>query len=672
MTGAEGDGDRAPDLAPGGAHGDGAGARSGGDPSGAGQGALHGEAEAPMGAGGSVRAELPDSDPSDDASDPGASGSSVAFLEQALWRRLSSPDLEAAAQAWLLLHARQSPGVRLGVVVLSAPDGALTPVAVFPEGREPSRRLTRAAEAAVARRAGVAQGEQGRAIAWPILLGEQVAGVAALELDASADARAAMRQLQWGVGWLRDRVRRVAAERTAAGLAQARAGLDLVASALAAENHDDACRSVATELAALAGADRVAVGERTGRRSQVQAISHAASFGQRMNLVRLLSSAMDESLDQRSAVMWPAPAEGPLLATRAHEQLARATAAEHILTLPLMARDHFVGAITFERPRGAPFDQATVDLLDAAVGLLGPVLEERRRNDRWLLGKAGEVAGAHLRRIVGPRYAKRKLALICAAALVALFWLWTDEWRVTADAALAPAQQRAIVAQFDGYIREAPARAGDEVREGDLLVAFDDRELVLERLRWSTERARLTLEYEKALAERDRAAARIVETQAEQADAQIRLVDEQIARAALLAPFDGLVVSGDLSQSIGSAVGRGDLLFEIAPDDAWRVVLQVDERVIDQVAPGQQGELVVASLPGEAFPITVEKVTPVAAPHEGRNAFRVEARLDASSDRLRPGMEGAAKLSVGERRMIWIWTRPLLDWARLALWRWAP
>jgi hypothetical protein len=53
---------------------------------------------------------------------------------------------------------------------------------------------------------------------------------------------------------------------------------------------------------------------------------------------------------------------------------------------------------------------------------------------------------------------------------------------------------------------------------------------------------------------------------------------------------------------------------------------------------------------------------------DGANRFRVEARLDAKPERLRPGMEGVGKIEVDERRLVWIWTHSLVD--RLRLWLW--
>jgi hypothetical protein len=43
--------------------------------------------------------------------------------------------------------------------------------------------------------------------------------------------------------------------------------------------------------------------------------------------------------------------------------------------------------------------------------------------------------------------------------------------------------------------------------------------------------------------------------------------------------------------------------------------------------------------------------------------------MDLQSDLLHPGMEGVAKIEVGSRKLIWIWSRRLVDWLRL--WTWA-
>jgi multidrug efflux pump subunit AcrA (membrane-fusion protein) len=133
-----------------------------------------------------------------------------------------------------------------------------------------------------------------------------------------------------------------------------------------------------------------------------------------------------------------------------------------------------------------------------------------------------------------------------------------------------------------------------------------------------------------------------------------------------------VIISGDLSQSLGSPVERGQVLFEVAPLNEYRVTLEVDERDISNMAVGQNGQLVLSSMPGSQFPFAISKITPISSSEEGNNYFRVEGNLEVSSEKLRPGMEGVAKVSVGPRRLVWIWTHTMLDWLRLAVWSWWP
>ncbi|MEO1687871.1 MAG: HlyD family efflux transporter periplasmic adaptor subunit, partial [Pseudomonadota bacterium] len=266
--------------------------------------------------------------------------------------------------------------------------------------------------------------------------------------------------------------------------------------------------------------------------------------------------------------------------------------------------------------------------------------------------------------------AGRKLAVAGAAALVATFSLWQGGYRVTADAVMRGEVERSVSAPFDGFLREAPARAGDLVAEGELIAALDDRDLALERLERLGEKRRAELEYGRAIGEGAPAEAEIFRNRVAQAEAQIALADAQIARARLVSPFDGVVVSGDQSQNIGGAVRRGDVLFEIAPRGRYRVDLSVPERAIGDVAVGRRGALVTTSLPDRSFAVVVERITPVAEAAEGGAVFRVEARLDEDAGPLRPGMRGVVKIDVDRRLMIEIWTRALVDWVRLTLWSW--
>ncbi len=67
---------------------------------------------------------------------------------------------------------------------------------------------------------------------------------------------------------------------------------------------------------------------------------------------------------------------------------------------------------------------------------------------------------------------------------------------MNANAQLDGAERRQVVSPYDGYLQSAAIRAGQAVKQGDLLASLDDRDLVLEKLRWDTERQQHQLEYD--------------------------------------------------------------------------------------------------------------------------------------------------------------------------------
>jgi multidrug resistance efflux pump len=391
-----------------------------------------------------------------------------------------------------------------------------------------------------------------------------------------------------------------------------------------------------------------------------------------MNLVRAIGAAMDEAVDQKAVIVYPLPEGAPALATIAHNELTSRFGAGLICTVPIFQAEKGIGAMMFERSPDKSFDDQTLELLKTFGAIVGPLFNIRKKDERSIWVKIWETMVAQVKRFTGPDRPGLKLAAVVAVMIIIFFLFAKGDHRISAPAVIEGFVQRAVPAPFNGYVKDASARPGDVVREGQILCRLDDRDLNLERLKWSTQRDQVMKQYADAMAKHDRPQIVIAQSRIEQADAEIRLLDEQLVRSKIVAPFDGFVTSGDLSQSLGSPVERGQVLFEIAPLHGYRVLVQVDERDIGYVAVGQKGELALPSLPGKIMPLTVSKVTPVSTAKEGRNYFRVEAQLDDASQRLRPGMEGIGKVTIEQRRLIWIWTHDAIEWMSLKLWSWLP
>jgi RND family efflux transporter MFP subunit len=612
------------------------------------------------------------------AADP----ATITPLDQTLWAVLTGDTAQGSfSRAWLALLCRMLPGAERAVLVLRQ-DGALTPAARWPEGDPGSAQLSHVAELALTEHRGVvsrARGRGGRVddsrpahLGFPLLIDGEEQGVIAVECEGVTDAslRDAMRQLQWGASWIELRQRRIQSANDAARLRQGYAALEVAATALGSERFDAAARATATEIALRVGASRVSIGWLHRRSIRIAGLSHAVGSGKRADVTVNLAAAMEEAVDQGASLLFPIPGEEPLPSLAAHARLASRGGGPNILTVPLTMHDRVTGAITIERE--APIDQEAIDLTEAIAALVGPILGQFRQSERWLTTIAWHIAGRTARQLLGPEHYVLKLSAGIILATVAFFALFHTEYHVGAQAVVEGEVRRTIAAGLDGYIGGEHARAGQVVRQGDVLATLDDTELTLQRLRWMATRQQHQLELDKALGTGTRAEVNIAGSQVAEANAEIALLDAQLARTKIVAPFDGLITNGDLSQSVGMPVQRAQVLFEIAPLDTYRVIVRVPDSEIARVEPGSTGTLVLSALPDQHFGLHVVRVTPIAEQSDGSNTFRVEARLDETSPRLRPNMEGVAKLNAGRHLLVWSWTHHLLDAIRLFLWSWWP
>lgn len=577
-------------------------------------------------------------------------------------------------QSWLNMQCRMIRGVSRAVIILSPfSEGRLQTIAAWPEGAEGSPAMEAASEKAAASRRRVFHSDnleqvKGVIVASPLFLGDRLVGVVAAEISSCDDEqrKRAAKMLKIGAAWLEVMVN----QRQAANSERLAGVVQLLAQCLEQERFESATTAFVNQLAAQFNCSRVSLGLLRGNRHRVTAISHAAQTGKHANLLKAIGAVMDESRDQGCSIVYPSPKEGRVPITMAHGELAKSQHLRAIATVLLSVRGSSIGAVTLERTEERPFDPDKVRLFEQIAVLVAPVLELKEREERSLPRRVWDACREGVQVLLGPRHVLAKLGTLLSAGLLAYLILAIGPYRVAADAVLEPAIQQAVVAPQAGFVATASIRAGDLVSRGSVLGSLESRDLELEQSKWRSERDKLRKEYRSALASHDRSKVSVLNAQLSQAEAELELVNERLGRTRLLAPFEGIVVSGDLSRSLGSPVEQGEVLFEIAPLDAYRVVLQVDETEIGHIQVGLRGHLALAAVPDRALPLVVDKITPVAEASEQQNRFRVEARLEVVERLLRPGMAGIAKIDIDQRPLLWIWTHRLFDWVKLRLWSW--
>jgi biotin carboxyl carrier protein len=446
--------------------------------------------------------------------------------------------------------------------------------------------------------------------------------------------------------------------------------LQLVATALSKDSFNQASADVATELAKAFECDRVSIGLMNGRFSEVIAVSHSADIQPTPSLIQLFAAAMDEAVDQSASVQYPPLPHTADQITLSHAELANRHNIQQILTVAIMQDQSVLGAILFERRDMVPFSPENIELLSHLAATVGPVLQLKRDREHSWFARLKADCKQYWGRIFSKQGRMMRLAVLTGLAGMLALPMTPMQYSLNAPAKLEGISQRVMVAPTDGFLRSVSVRPGDMVKTGQVLAELADDDLRQERRRWESEVLRHDSFFGDALKRKDRAQMASAQASAAEARAQLTLSEQQIERTRLTAPFNGVVLKGDLKQQIGAPFKRGDTLLVLAPANEYRVMISVEDRAIESIRAGASGQLLLTSMPDTAIPLVIERILPVANAADGKNTFEVEARLKNSIDSLRPGMEGVAKIDAGDRSLYWMMGHRITDWFKLTIWAW--
>lgn len=447
----------------------------------------------------------------------------------------------------------------------------------------------------------------------------------------------------------------------------------------AASDVDDGIRRLLSWTAAHSGAARVSWSWWHGHRARV-----AATWGDWSCLgphhLQACEAAMEEAVDQGVTVYWPQalPPHGVSeWVTVAHRELVEATSVgapsstSGAASIPMPGGPSPLGAVCLEWVTGSAPSPAVLAAIEAALMLAAPVLIWQQAAQRPWHQHLVRSLSASWNRLCGQGAPRRQRLVWTSIVLVAGALLWPVQDQIGGRARVEGAQQRVLVAPSDGFLMSARVHPGDRVKAGQVLADLAQQDLQRERDRWTSQLAQHESGYVGAMARADRADAGLALARAQEAEAQLALVEDQLQRTRLSAPFDGIVIQGDLSQSIGAPVKQGDALLTVASLSQFRVVVEIDEGDIAHIRPGQPGTLALSALPWDTLDLKVTRVVPLALARDGRNVFEVHASFERPlPGHVRPGLLGRAHLEVGRSPRIWNVLRPLVERLRLAWWAW--
>ncbi len=251
-----------------------------------------------------------------------------------------------------------------------------------------------------------------------------------------------------------------------------------------------------------------------------------------------------------------------------------------------------------------------------------------------------------------------------------------------------------VSSKLMGVIQRFKVKEGDQVKEGDLLVVLDDRQVVaqLDQARAAlaaaqkaesgavsarvaaaagAKRARLSYDrnqkmlaggaitqeafesveaqYKQAQASLEQAEAMVEASRSRVRQARAAVEAAQVARkdANVLAPFDGEVTAK--MADAGALAAPGTPLLTLERKGGYRVDLVVPEAYIQAVQTGQTVTVRIPAIEATAVDGTVDVIVPVA--DQGSRTFVVQVGIP-SMGALRSGMFARVPLTVGRQQML--------------------
>jgi len=444
--------------------------------------------------------------------------------------------------------------------------------------------------------------------------------------------------------------------------------LDLMVAVNAEKRFLAAALAFCNGLASRFNCDRVSLGWLNAGYVKLKAISRTERFNRQMAAAQLLEAAMDECLDQDEEIVWPLPTEGANVVARDHEKFARDQNAPHLCSLPLRVDAKPSAVLTCERA-GTPFTPAEVQQFRLCCDQATRRLADLQRTDRWFGARLAAWSKEQLAVVLGPKHTWAKAVAVLVVVLLGVLFFVRVPYRVEGNFVVKSDNTSFRTAPFDSYIEQVFVRPGDVVKAGAPLIKLTTRELELEESTAQAELVRYQREAEKSRAANMLAEMRVAQALSEQAKAHLDLVRHRLAEAVIKAPFDGVLVEGDLRERLAAPVKQGDALMRVARLDTLYVEAEVPERDVHEILNKQRGEIAFVSQPKLKFPIRIVKVEPAAFPKSEGNVFLVRCEFEKGAEAWwRPGMSGLCKLGVEPRTLWWILTHRTVDFLRMKLW----
>jgi hypothetical protein len=294
--------------------------------------------------------------------------------------------------------------------------------------------------------------------------------------------------------------------------AKARIGsvLEVMAVALRHGKLQQALFEMVNELRQRLDCERIAIGMVNHARVKLTALSEAATFEKNTTLAKAYLHAMEEAYDYGKVVLYNAASESSYFPM--HQALLQTSGSTYVLSYPLFEGGYSRGILVLERS-GKTFDDAELVWLDVFTAMVAPIIAQRKKAEQNALLRLLDAVKSVFAKLLGPRYLVWKAVAAAILIIAAILMLVRIDYRVTAKTVIEGEIQRAVSAPFDGFIGSSYVRASDTVKQGQWLASLDDRDLIIEKARWASERDQYDNRLREAMATHDLSSVQVLSAQ---------------------------------------------------------------------------------------------------------------------------------------------------------------
>jgi RND family efflux transporter MFP subunit len=267
---------------------------------------------------------------------------------------------------------------------------------------------------------------------------------------------------------------------------------------------------------------------------------------------------------------------------------------------------------------------------------------------------------------------KRRRTLIIGATIAAVVFLaiFPLPMRVDGDAIVAPVRRAQVQPEFEGVVGKVYVHEGEAVTRGQLLAQMDAWAYRSALAEADAHYQSVLLQMNHSLASNDGSEAGVERVQADYWKAAVERAKQQVDRAELRSPIDGVIATPHVEDSTGRRLQYGETFAEVLDSSSAVVDVAVDDTDAGLLRNGAKAVVKLNGYPTRTFHGNVAVVSPKAEMQGDGPVFFARVAVANPDANIRSGMEGRGKISVGWYPAGYVLFRKPVLWLYSRMWNW--